>query len=68
MDLLELKQQGSKIMNLEAKKKEYQKILVEEYRKSHMEETEGLSNEEIALMGPISENDITFLIFFFKNG
>ena len=49
-------------MNLEAKKKEYQKILVEEYRKSHMEETEGLSNEEIALMCPISENDITFLI------
>ena len=47
-------------MNLEAKKKEYQKILVEEYRKSHMEETEGLSNEEIALMCPISENDITF--------
>ena len=37
-------------MNLEAKKKEYQKILVEEYRKSHMEETEGLSNDEIALM------------------
>lgn len=49
-------------MNLEAKKKEYQKILVEEYRKSHMEETEGLSNEEIALMCPISENDITFLM------
>ena len=33
MDLLELKHQGSKIMNLEAKKKEYQKVLVEEYRK-----------------------------------
>ena len=49
-------------MNLEAKKKEYQKILVEEYRLNHMEETEGLSNEEIALMCPISENDITFLM------
>lgn len=49
-------------MNLEAKKKEYQKILVDEYRLTHMEETEGLSNEEIALMCPISEYDITFLI------
>lgn len=62
MDLLELKHQGSSIMNLEAKKKEYQKILVDEYRLTHMEETEGLSNEEIALMCPISEYDITFLI------
>ena len=49
-------------MNLEAKKKEYQKILVEEYRLNHMEETEGLSNEEVALMCPISEDDITFLL------
>lgn len=49
-------------MNLEAKKEEYQKVLVEEYRLNHMEETEGLSNEEVALMCPISEDDITFLL------
>ena len=49
-------------MNLEAKKKELQKLFVEEYRQSHMEETEGLSNEEVALMCPISEDDITFLL------
>ena len=33
-------------MTLEEKCKEYQKILVDEYRESHKEETEGLTDEE----------------------
>lgn len=49
-------------MDFEAKKKEYQGLLVEEYRKLHKEETEGLTDEEVALMNPLSEADITMLI------
>lgn len=49
-------------MNLEEKKLEYQKILVSEYRESHKEETDGLTDEEVALMNPISDFDFTFLI------
>ncbi len=49
-------------MDFETKKKEYQGLLVEEYRKLHKEETEGLTDEEVALMNPLSEADITMLI------
>lgn len=49
-------------MTLEEKKQQYQKILVEEYRSSHPEETEGLTDEMVALMNPISDFDFTFLI------
>lgn len=49
-------------MDFETKKKEYQGLLVEEYRKLHKEETDGLTDEEVALMNPLSEADITMLI------
>lgn len=49
-------------MDFETKKKEYQGILVEEYRMLHKEETDGLTDEEVALMNPLSEADITMLI------
>lgn len=49
-------------MTLEEKKQQYQKILVEEYRGSHPEETEGLTDEMVALMNPISDFDFAFLI------
>ena len=49
-------------MTLEGKKQQYQKILVEEYRSSHPEETEGLTDEEVTLMNPITDADFTFLI------
>lgn len=49
-------------MTLEEKKRQYQKILVEEYRSSHPEETEGLTDEEVTLMNPITDADFTFLI------
>ena len=49
-------------MDFEAKKKEYQGILVEEYRMLHKEETDGLTDEEVALMNHLSEADITMLI------
>lgn len=49
-------------MTLEEKKQQYQKILVEEYRSSHPEETEGLTDEEVTLMNPITDADFTFLI------
>lgn len=49
-------------MTLEEKKQQYQKILVEEYRSSHPEETEGLTDEMVALMNPISDFDFAFLI------
>lgn len=49
-------------MDFETKKKNYQGLLVEEYRKLHKEETEGLTDEEVALMNPLSEADITMLI------
>lgn len=45
-------------MDFEAKKKEYQGLLVEEYRMLHKEETD----EEVALMNPLSDADITMLI------
>ncbi len=44
-------------MTLEDKKRQYQKILAIEYRNSHLQETEGLSLEEIALMNPLTEFD-----------
>lgn len=49
-------------MDFETKKKEYQGLLVEEYRMLHKEETEGLTDEEVALMNPLSDDDITMLI------
>lgn len=49
-------------MTLEEKKQQYQKILVEEYRSSHPEETKGLTDEMVALMNPISDFDLAFLI------
>ena len=49
-------------MTLEEKKQQYQKILVEEYRSSHPEETEGLTDEEVTLMNPITDADFTFII------
>ena len=49
-------------MDFETKKKEYQGLLVSEYRKLHKEETEGLTDEQVALMNPLSEADITMLI------
>lgn len=44
-------------MTLEEKKREYQKILAVEYQKCHIEETEGLTLEEVALMNPLTEFD-----------
>ena len=49
-------------MDFEAKKKEYQGLLVEEYRMLHKEETDGLTDEEVALMNPLSDDDITMII------
>lgn len=48
-------------MTLEEKKKQYQKILVEEYRKTHLQETENLTDEEVAIMNPIT--DVEFEMF-----
>ena len=50
-------------MDFEAKKKEYQGLLVEEYRMLHKEETDGLTDEEVALMNPLSDADITAEVF-----
>lgn len=49
-------------MNEEIKKKEYQGLLVNEYRKSHLEETVNLTDDEVALMVPLKDEDIPFLI------
>lgn len=49
-------------MTLEEKCKEYQKILVDEYREGHKEETEGLTDEEVALMNPLSDFEFIVLI------
>lgn len=49
-------------MTLEEKKKQYQQMLVQEYRSSNPEETENLTDEEVALMNPITDYEFTFLI------
>lgn len=49
-------------MTFEEKKKEYQRLLIEEYKTNHKEETEHLTDEEIALMNPLNEEDITMLM------
>lgn len=49
-------------MTLNEKTKEYQKILIDEYRKEHMEETENLTDEEVALMNPITNHEFTILL------
>lgn len=49
-------------MDLENKKRQYQRILIEEYRSMHPEETMNCTDEEVALMNPISNDDIYFLI------
>lgn len=49
-------------MNEEIKKKEYQGLLVNEYRKSHLEETVNLTDDEVALMVPLRDEDIPFLV------
>ena len=55
-------------MTLEEKKQEYQQMLAIEYKKTHMEETEGLTLDEIALMNPLSEYDFkAFLAFELLN-
>lgn len=54
-------------MNLEdEKKKEYQGLLVKEYRKNHPEETMSLTDEEVALMFPLNNDDIPFLMEYEK--
>ena len=50
-------------MDFETKKKEYQKILVDEYRMKHPEETEGLTDAEIELMNPITDADFDMFLF-----
>lgn len=49
-------------MTLEEKEREYQQILVEEYKKEHIDETEYLTNEEIVLMNPLSNSAFLSLI------
>lgn len=49
-------------MTLEDKQKEYQKKLVEEYKESHPDEVEHLTDEEIALMNPLSNSDFLYLV------
>lgn len=49
-------------MTLEEKKKQYQQMLVQEYRSSNQEETENLTDAEVALMNPITDYEFTFLI------
>ncbi len=49
-------------MTLEEKKKQYQQMLVQEYRSSNLEETENLTDAEVALMNPITDYEFTFLI------
>ena len=49
-------------MNLEEKTKEYQAMLVKEYRNTHPEETENLTDEEVALMNPITSMEFEMLI------
>lgn len=49
-------------MTLEEKKKQYQQMLVQEYRSSNPEETENLTDAEVALMNPITDYEFTFLI------
>ncbi len=54
-------------MNLEdKKKKEYQGLLVKEYRKNHPEETMSLTDEEVSLMFPLNNDDIPFLMEYEK--
>lgn len=49
-------------MTLEEKQREYQQILVEEYKSSHPEEVEHLTDAEIALMNPLSNSDFLYLV------
>lgn len=49
-------------MTLEDKQKEYQKILVEEYKESHRDEVDYLTDGEIALMNPLSNSDFLYLV------
>lgn len=50
-------------MTLEEKRNEYQKMIAMEFKKNHMEETEGLSLDEIALITPLTEFDFkVFLV------
>lgn len=54
-------------MNLNGEKmKEYQGLLVKEYRKNHPEETMSLTDEEVALMIPLNTDDIPFLMEYDK--
>ena len=50
-------------MDFETKKKEYQKVLNDEYRMKHPEETEGLTDAEIELMNPITDADFDMFLF-----
>ncbi len=50
-------------MDFETKKKEYKKILVDEYRMSHPKETEGLTDAEVELMNPITDADFDMFLF-----
>lgn len=49
-------------MTLEEKEREYQQILVEDYKRKHPDETEYLTNEEIVLMNPLSNSDFLYLV------
>ena len=49
-------------MDFEAKKKEYQGILVEEYRMLHKEETDGLTDEEVAKIAKVIDADPEHLV------
>ena len=54
-------------MNLnDEKMKEYQGLLVKEYRKNHPEETMSLTDEEVSLMFPLNNDDIPFLMEYEK--
>lgn len=48
--------------NLEEEIISFQKALIEDYRKIHPEETVGLTDEEVALMNPMTESDTFFLM------
>lgn len=50
-------------MKIDNKLKEYQEKVVEEYRDTHPDETEHLTDEEVALMSPLTNVDIGIVYY-----
>lgn len=49
-------------MTLEEKKKQYQKVLNDGYRASFPDVTEGLTDDEVSLMNPMTDLDFTIFL------